>query len=310
MHAEMRRSLVDNNSTNGRSLSPVPAPLRLGFRALSELWPRKAEEWGSWLFCHPKRAKVRLAEQKVLDAGHAFTLEVEGFRLAAWSWGDGPLILLHHGWGGRASQMTAFVEPLLQAGFGVVAYDAPAHGDSPGRITSGPEMARILRAVDRRFLGLHGVIAHSLGGAVTLLAIGDGFSPRAAVLLAAPSDLRGFTRIFAEHVGMNPDKVPGMGERAADRFDADWEEMHVGHWARGAHPPLLLFHDRRDEVLPVEEAHALHRAWPGSELTVTEGLGHRGIRRDPELRRRAVAWLGATLPDRSELRREAVASRD
>lgn len=226
-----------------------------------------------------------------MASGHRSWLEVEGFRLAAWSWGDGPLVVLHHGWGGRASQMASFAPPLVEAGFSVIAYDAPAHGDSPGRITAAPEMARILRAVDRRVMGIHAVIGHSLGCAVTLLAIREGLQLDRAVLLAAPSDLRRFIDAFAPCIGLDPSRFSDLGDYAAAKFNADWQEMHIGHWQEGAHPPLLIFHDLDDEILDLDHAQAIVEGWGNARLIVTEKLGHRRIRRDPELVRVAVEFL-------------------
>jgi hypothetical protein len=37
-------------------------------------------------------------------------------------------------------------------------------------------------------------------------------------------------------------------------------------------------------------AQALHRAWPGSELVATEGLGHRKLLSDPAVVERAVRF--------------------
>src|SRR5262245_23043113 len=53
---------------------------------------------------------------------------------AATRWGDekAPAILLAHGWLGRGAQLGKLVEPLLEKGFQVIAWDAPAHGDSSG----------------------------------------------------------------------------------------------------------------------------------------------------------------------------------
>ena len=46
---------------------------------------------------------------------------------------DPPAVYLVHGWGGWRWQLDAFVAPLVEAGFRVVAFDAPSHGDSdPG----------------------------------------------------------------------------------------------------------------------------------------------------------------------------------
>src|SRR5687768_10404331 len=46
-------------------------------------------------------------------------------------WGRGPVVYLLHGWGGRSSQWSSFVEPLARAGLTAVAFDAPGHGASP-----------------------------------------------------------------------------------------------------------------------------------------------------------------------------------
>ncbi|MCH2000159.1 alpha/beta hydrolase, partial [Achromobacter xylosoxidans] len=48
--------------------------------------------------------------------------EIDGQTVYYYVWGDsGPRVLLVHGWGGDAAQMTAYVEPLRQhaaSGFG------------------------------------------------------------------------------------------------------------------------------------------------------------------------------------------------
>ena len=61
-----------------------------------------------------------------------------------------PPVLLLHGWDGRAAQMISFVEPLVDAGYAVLAVDAPAHGASAGRQTNMLEWSLALRAIARR----------------------------------------------------------------------------------------------------------------------------------------------------------------
>jgi len=97
-------------------------------------------------------------------------------------------VALLHGWGGHAGQIASFVDPLVAAGFRVIAADAPAHGASPGELSSLPDLARLVAclALDER--PLHGVIAHSLGAAATTLAMADGVDVDRAVLIAPPVD--------------------------------------------------------------------------------------------------------------------------
>ena len=158
-----------NNSTNGRTNHHRGiGAIRAGFACLNQVSPRSAERFASYLFGKPRRVEIKPESMATMASAHRFDLKVGDKSLAAWSWGDGPTILLHHGWSGRASHLWRFVQPLIDAGFSVVAYDAPAHGDSHGKTTSLPEMARTLREVAFQLTGIHGVVGHSFGGAVAL----------------------------------------------------------------------------------------------------------------------------------------------
>src|SRR5688572_2988678 len=55
-------------------------------------------------------------------------IRFDGGVLHGFAAGDGPTILLVHGWGERASAMGAFIAPLTSAGYRVVAIDLPGHG--------------------------------------------------------------------------------------------------------------------------------------------------------------------------------------
>ncbi|MDE0854357.1 MAG: hypothetical protein OSA97_08035, partial [Nevskia sp.] len=72
------------------------------------------------LFFTPPRAPLREAERLILEGGRRFRIEADGRPLVGWRWGEGPVALLVHGWGGHAGQMTELVAPLVGAGFEVV----------------------------------------------------------------------------------------------------------------------------------------------------------------------------------------------
>ena len=83
-------------------------------------------------FFNPSEYEVKSTDQAILERGNNIRIRFEGGELAVTTWGDGPAVLLMHGWGGARAQMTGFVDPLLAAGYRVVAYDQPAHGESNG----------------------------------------------------------------------------------------------------------------------------------------------------------------------------------
>src|SRR5688572_16623442 len=72
------------------------------------------------------------AEQAILDSGELNELHDDGETLRFVEWGEGRAVILLHGWGGSAAQMTPLVGTLLERGFRVQAIDAPGHGESTG----------------------------------------------------------------------------------------------------------------------------------------------------------------------------------
>ena len=131
-------------------------------RWLNRLWFR------SQRYPEPAREQEWLASAQRLEFVH------RGRPLAVYSWGEGPTVLLVHGWHGRGTQLGAFAAPLVSAGYRVVAFDAPAHGRTPGHATDLPEVSGTLLAVANAFPPLHGVTAHSFGTVRTLVAIRTG----------------------------------------------------------------------------------------------------------------------------------------
>jgi len=62
-----------------------------------------------------------------------------GDGLIAWRWGEGPAVLLVHGFEGNRAQFAAIIEALVERGFAAVALDVPAHrrpSSRPSRATS------------------------------------------------------------------------------------------------------------------------------------------------------------------------------
>ncbi|MBD3867591.1 MAG: alpha/beta fold hydrolase [Acidobacteria bacterium] len=255
--------------------------------------PKSARRLAGYLFAKPKRATIQADARATMAAGHRFDLEVDDHTLAAWSWGDGPTILLHHGWGGRASQMYRFVKPLVDAGFSVVAYDAPAHGDSPGKVTSLPEIARVLQQAAFRLHGIYGVVSHSFGSAATLFAIRHGLQIDRAVLLAPPADMNFFLDQFTECLGLSPQTRRGMEQSWVEKYRFSWDDMGVRGWAQGNRPSLLVFHDRADAMVPWEHGNDVVDEWGNARLVTTTGLSHRRIREDSGVTREAVAFLNS-----------------
>jgi pimeloyl-ACP methyl ester carboxylesterase len=266
--------------------------VRWSLRALSSLSPPLATRVASELFCHPHRKPRPSTESEWLESATPFRLRAGGQTLAAWSWGDGPTILLHHGWGGRGAQLGALAEPLARAGYGVVTYDAVAHGDSPGRHNTLIDMSRTLVDASRVLGGLHGIVTHSLGGMAASLAMQRGMKVQRAVFISPPGEMLFYSRLFCDELGFTENVHQRMLRGFETTYDMRWRDLTAEAVSKDQTTPLLIIQDTDDLDVPRDEALRMHRAWPGSEWMETSGLGHRAILVDPEVVSACVRFLG------------------
>ena len=141
---------------------------RLGFRSADLIAPAVAGRFARDLWF---AAPPRMPAGPVPKGGRPFTVRSLGGTIRGHVWTPtddiAPVVYLVHGWGGRGTQFATHVQPLVEAGFRVVMFDAPAHGDSDrgphGHLTNGVEFGRALDAVFAKFGPAHAVVAHSLG---------------------------------------------------------------------------------------------------------------------------------------------------
>jgi pimeloyl-ACP methyl ester carboxylesterase len=265
--------------------------LRAVFRTVGVVAPGTAARWGETLFCRPPAHAMRPGEADFLATGRAFHVPVDGRDVAAWRWGEGPVVLLMHGWGSRASRFRFFVPALLEKGFGAVALDGPAHGATPGTRASLPEFAAALAGVARAAGDVVGFVGHSLGGAALLYAQ-DRLLPAApTVAIAAPAEPAAFFHRFARHLHLPRDVKDRIQRSLEARFRLAWSDLHIPELVARRTEPLLVIHDHDDHDVPLADGAALAAAARDGRLVETRGLGHRAVMRDPRVVEAAVRFL-------------------
>ncbi|MEQ8456467.1 MAG: alpha/beta fold hydrolase [Sandaracinaceae bacterium] len=295
-------SLAVNKSTIDRSSSekfkkPRRAPkapgwMRGGLSAVEALSPEAAGRIAAHLFFQTRRMRVQPSE--IFERGRAFGVPFEGERLAARSWGDGPTVILGHGWNGRATQLAPFIGPLVAAGFRVVAFDHVGHGESTGRATNLGQMVRALRTMTDGEHGPVGLVAHSLGAAAATVALADGLDTFGAVLIAPPISPKPWVAQMGQLLGLGQEALGRAQAHIEARVGRSLDAVHGPTLAREIAAPALIVHDRDDREVPLACGEALHGAWTGSRLVVTEGLGHRRLLGDVAVREATRDFLSLT----------------
>jgi alpha-beta hydrolase superfamily lysophospholipase len=253
--------------------------------------PTLAARAAAKAFFTTMRSPVRPEEEVALGWADRFTIPFGRQRLPAWSFGEGPTVLLSHGWNGRASQLAPLGAALATAGFRAVTFDHPGHGEALGDSTNVPEMAHALSQVDAWLGGAHAVVAHSIGTVATTLAVDRTIAPKRLVYLAPPLDPRRWVTTFARSLGLGP-SIDAPLERAVERrVGVSLEAIDPRPIAATRDTPLLIVHDRDDREVPFASGEALSRLWIGSQLVATQGLGHNRVLRSPEIGERILGFL-------------------
>lgn len=248
-------------------------------------------------FFGPSKYEVKSTDEAILARGTNYRLPFEGGELAVTTWGEsGPAVLLMHGWGGARAQMTGFVEPLLAAGYRVVTYDQPAHGDSDGKITNVLEIAPTMDLVMQREGKFDAIIAHSFGTIITSYAlVKRNFPvPSKLVYLGAFNRLLDSLPRFQVLANLPDEVMHGLRIMITENFGKDvLEEIVNENFVKQIHIPALMFHDRADNVTPVEDSRAIAAAWSEAQYIETNGLGHRGALQSAEIHAKIINFLRA-----------------
>lgn len=268
--------------------------LRAGFRYLGPHFQRPAGRLAYRLWFSTQRYPEPVRERRWVAAAQTDSVAWQGRELARYQWGDpaAPAILLIHGWNGRGPQLGAFAAPLNAVGLRVVAFDAPAHGRSPGRSTNIFEFADAIQTVARASGPVSAAVAHSFGVPACARALVQGWELPRLVAIAAPASAEFLLARFARMLDIPESVMLAMRQRVERRFGMDifarlaTDEMLADRDLHG-----LIIHDRDDRDVPDGHAERLHRAWRGSQLLLTDGLGHRRILRDREVIAAAIRFL-------------------
>ena len=267
------------------------AAARRAIRAASAASPRLGGQAALAAFSSTGgRMPVRADDEATHHRARRETMSVRGHDLVTYRWGGGDdTVLLVHGWRGRAAQFAPLVRELVAEGFHVVSFDAPAHGDSPGRRTDIRDwLAAIaaLQAVHGRF---RTIVGHSFGALAALTAARDGVTTASVATIAGAGSAAAFLTEFADAIALD-DPTRTRFEAAFRRRIGVDEESISGRYDAIAHPlpdgiDLLTAHDERDRQLSPEWSRQLFRAHrERARLVATDGFGHaRILAADPVL---------------------------
>jgi pimeloyl-ACP methyl ester carboxylesterase len=268
--------------------------LRLSFAVLNVISPRMGARKAYRLWFTSPRFHEPAREQRWRQSAREFTVAHEVGPLAAYQWGEGPTVLLVHGWSGRGAQMGAFAAPLVKRGFSVVAFDAPGHGRSPGAQTNVFQVADALATVAKTVGPVKAVISHSFGTMATTLAVKQGLQVEKAICISAPTSALYLIERFCHSLTMNERTLFLLKQMLERDFGEDiWQRIASDQHVIASTVAALIIHDKDDLDVPWQWSEQLAKAWPNSYFWLTQGLGHRRILRNPTVIKAVCDYIAA-----------------
>ena len=257
-------------------------PPACGIKLIDALATR-TKPWGvSPLEQDAMRAATRLSLGR--DAKHA-----------AWSWGSGPLIVLVHGWGGRAAQMAPLATFLADRGFRAVTFDVTGHGDSPHRRTHWEWFIRDIAALTRALPAeVFAYVGHSAGGLSMMAARRTmGIRAQRYVCVCSPSYPWPFTESIRRKLQPPAACMEHYQRHVARMFDMTWPQLQAGDSFSDAGKELLLVYDTTDRYVSHEEGDKIKWLCPDATLVKTSAYGHARILAAAELAQSVASFLAA-----------------
>ncbi len=270
--------------------------MRLKFKALALISKRKAAEQAFKLFCTPAGEPVKRVPS-IFKWAEEIQYKANGITVKGYRWNHKKphRMLILHGFSSAAYKFSNFVEPLLDKGYEVIAFDAPAHGRSGGTTINALEYADMIVQVIKRFGPVSGFIGHSFGGIALALALEKiKHDEHTKVVLIAPATettsaidaafailqikdstiRKEFDNVIIEKSGQHP----------------KW--FSIRRAMKNITATVLWIHDEDDDVTPLADAlQVKEKNFVNVSFVITKGLGHRRIYHDAAVKKRVIDFL-------------------
>ena len=236
-------------------------------------------------FCTIPKLPITSFDTKAISSVKRFEIDFDDNTIQCYEWGEGKTILLAHGWGSRASHMALLAKQLSEAGFHVVAFDAPGHSSinefKETNYSSMFEFCMTISAVGKKISPVYAIVGYSLGAASSaVIAAGQKqfnnykLEIEKLVLISSPLSIAGLIKSFCRNNNLSAEDVYKLETELQKEFNFSIEDYLTSDAVKMFDKKILLVHDSEDEEIPVEEAKEIASSSSKLKTFYTNGYGH------------------------------------
>ena len=268
---------------------------RTKFRILSTVSKKKTAEIALDLFSTPQFRYKRIFP-KIFEEAERLTFFIEGETVQGYRWNkDGTKkVLIAHGFNSSVAGFGRYVQPLINKGYEVLAFDAPAHGRSTGKQLNAVMYKEMILLLNETYGPIQSFIGHSFGGLALSLALeeiphNENFR---LVLIAPATESKTAIDFFFSFMRLNGEVRKEFDQEIFSIKNKPPEWYSVSRALKNLKAQILWCHDEEDRITPWKDAKKVkEQNYPNINFVVTKGLGHRSIYRDEKIAKAIIDFL-------------------
>lgn len=269
--------------------------IRTKFKLLSAISKKKAAAKAFELFCTPqKRHKKKLPG--IFEQGEKLEILIGGKTICGWRWNhpSQKKALILHGFESSVTNFDRYIKPLINKGYEVLAFDAPAHGRSSGKKITAPLYKQTILEVYKQFGPIQSFIAHSFGGLAISLALEEinHTHEYKLVLIAPAAETTTAIDIFFKFLELDPRIRSEFEKLIVKKGGVSSAWYSIRRALKHIRAQVLWVQDEDDEITPMNDVEKVMKEnHPNIKFVITKGLGHRRIYRDNKVTRQIIDFL-------------------
>lgn len=270
---------------------------RTKLNVLEKVAPDKAGEYAMKLFFTPSVKQTGLERPAVFHKAEKLSFNFHGNLIHGFRWNTNipgvKTILVCHGMNSCSYRFEKYIQQLLHKHFNVLAFDAPAHGLSEGKILNAILYSEMITDIEKMYGPIHGILAHSIAGMATAFALEklNDENKKAVIIAPATETLTAVNNFFKLlHLKGSFRKVFDETVQKVRGLPPEW--FSVTRAIQTFKTPVLWIHDEDDTMCPYKDTLAVQQMkLPHVQFVTTKGLGHNKIYRDKEVQKKVIDFL-------------------
>ena len=265
-------------------------------KTIGLLSKRKAAEKAFQLFCTPYSGKPKRKAPAVFHHAEKLTVQLDELTIRGWQWhsthSNGKRVLIVHGFDSCSYKFEKYIKQLTHEGYTVLAFDAPGHGISDGKIANALMLKNTILEIAKKYGSLYAIMAHSMGGIAAALATEELNNIQKLVLIAPATETPRAIDNFFKFVPLGNAIKEELLEYIVELGQQPLSYFSVARSVQEHSIPTLWLHDEDDWICPYEDILPIKKiAPPHVQFYITKGLGHSKIYRDTKVNKQIIDFI-------------------